>query len=68
MVTDWKEVPVNLVPDDIWRKKIMPIGRKAVYDLCNRPGFPCLKVGKKFIINRDLLRQWLEDQSLKKDA
>lgn len=59
----WESFPVNLTPDDVWKGKIIPIGRQAVYSLCHMPGFPAVKIGKKFIIPRDQLRAWLENEA-----
>ncbi|MCM1567028.1 MAG: helix-turn-helix domain-containing protein [Dehalobacter sp.] len=60
MVVDWDKLPVNLVPEIIWKEGIIPLGKQAIYELCHRPGFPVVKIGKKFIIPRDSLRRWLE--------
>jgi len=62
-IITWDELPVNLIPEDIWRKRIIPIGKQAIYDLCHRPGFPAVKIGKRYIIPRDKLRDWLEKEA-----
>jgi len=59
----WSELPLNLVPEDIYKTQLIPGGKQAIYTLCHRPGFPVLKVGKKYIIPRDKLRDWIEKQT-----
>lgn len=38
------------------------IGANAIYELCNRSGFPVIQLGNKKLIPVDGLRRWLEDQ------
>jgi excisionase family DNA binding protein len=38
------------------------IGNNAIYELCNRSGFPVIQLGNKKLIPVDGLRRWLEDQ------
>lgn len=46
--------------------KYTGIGKDKLMELAHstNSGFPCFKVGKKFLVNRDLLDKWLEKISL----
>lgn len=64
MITNWDQLPLNLRPEDLWRRGIIPVGKQAVYALCHTPGFPVVRIGKrKYIIPRDPLRSWLQKQA-----
>ena len=43
-------------------KKSTGIGRDKLMELAHNPNsdFPCFKVGKKFLVNADMLKKWLE--------
>ncbi|MDF9409064.1 MAG: hypothetical protein A4E52_01865 [Pelotomaculum sp. PtaB.Bin013] len=62
-IINWDDLPINLLPDDIWRNKIIPIGKQGVYNLCHRPDFPSIRIGKKFIIPKEGLKNWLEKEA-----
>ena len=38
------------------------ISRNTAYELVKQPGFPCFHVGKRILINRDMLQTWLNSQ------
>ena len=42
--------------------KILNISRNTAYELVKQPGFPCFHLGKRILINRDMLQSWLNDQ------
>lgn len=35
------------------------------YILCGRPGFPCVRVGRRVLIPVDALRDWLRQEAAK---
>ena len=39
------------------------IGNNAIYELCNRSGFPVIQLGNKNLIPVDGLRRWLDAQT-----
>ena len=42
----------------------MGISRKFAYELVNSRGFyPVFRIGKKILINVELLKQWMKEQS-----
>lgn len=42
---------------------LLGVSSKAVYDLVHREGFPVVRVGRKFLIPRLALLNWLEVQA-----
>jgi len=42
--------------------RIMGINSTAAYNLVKQPGFPKLRVGRKYIIAKAGLMRWLEEQ------
>ena len=42
--------------------KEMNISRNTAYELTKQKGFPCFRVGKRVLINRDMLQAWLDEQ------
>lgn len=41
--------------------KILGIGKNAMYALVRQPGFPCVKIGKKIIVRRSGLDEWMKN-------
>ena len=39
----------------------LPLGRSTIHKLINLPSFPKIKVGRRIIIPREQLKQWLHD-------
>lgn len=39
--------------------KVLNISKNVAYELTKEPDFPCFRLGKKILINRDLLQDWL---------
>ena len=42
---------------------LLGVSTKAMYDLVHRAGFPVVRVGRKFLIPRRSLFNWLENQA-----
>lgn len=43
--------------------KVLGVGRNMMYgDLLKRKDFPCIRIGKKHFINRELLQEWANKQ------
>lgn len=43
--------------------EILGVGRTTAYELCRRPGFPAIKIGKQIRIPREALMYWIDGQS-----
>lgn len=39
--------------------KELNISKNVAYDLTREPNFPCFRLGRKILINRELLQEWL---------
>lgn len=37
------------------------IGRSTAYELCNRPDFPSIRIGRKVLISVDGLTEWIKN-------
>jgi hypothetical protein len=49
----------GISPDELYRLRVMPVSRNAIYDACNRGDIECFRVGKKIIIPTAPLRRKL---------
>lgn len=45
--------------------KALNISKNVAYVLTKEPDFPCFRLGKKILINRDLLQEWLNNKCRK---
>jgi excisionase family DNA binding protein len=57
---DWDTLPAFFGPREL--AKFLGVGEAAAYALVKRPGFPVLKVGRKYRVSREGLKRWLEQQ------
>ena len=48
--------------------RVLGLSRPTVYRLMDRPDFPSVRVGSRVLIPCGLLREWLEEQALRKEA
>ena len=58
MFNTLKQRPEMLSANDLL--EIFPISRSGIYDLLREPGFPCIHLGRRIIVPRDALIDWLE--------
>lgn len=42
---------------------LLGVSAPVVYELCHRPDFPAIRVGRSIVIPVDQLREWLAQQS-----
>ncbi|MDE6433553.1 MAG: helix-turn-helix domain-containing protein [Lachnospiraceae bacterium] len=52
------EIDEYLTPKDI--QNIFKIGRNKVYQLCSLKGFPSIKIGTTYRINKSKFVKWME--------
>ena len=57
---DFSELPVVLNMQQA--ADVMGISSSAMYELSRIEGFPSFKVGRRILILRDALKDWLESQ------
>ena len=58
--TDLKRTSLTLTVPQM--AKELNISRNTAYELTKQKGFPCFRVGKRVLINRDMLQSWLDEQ------
>jgi excisionase family DNA binding protein len=56
--TDWQALPLALTPEEAGQ--VLRIGRSATYRALRSGSLPSIRVGRKFVIPRDVLRKKLE--------
>ena len=39
--------------------QVIGLSRASAYRLAAQPGFPCLRIGRRIILSRDHVRQWI---------
>ncbi len=40
-----------------------PIGRNMVYEMIQEPGFPSVKIGRRWFVLAEKVNEWLENQA-----
>jgi excisionase family DNA binding protein len=45
--------------------KLIDVNLIRAYEMARQPGFPSLRVGKRIVILRDQVEQWLMNETLK---
>ena len=48
--------------------KVLGVGISSAYELMHEKGFPSVRIGKRFIVPRDDLKRWMEEQVEKRGA
>ena len=46
--------------------KVLGVGVSSAYELMHEKGFPSVRIGKRFIVPRDDLKRWMEEQVAKR--
>ena len=50
-----------LHPKDL--ESLFGISRSTVYRLCQQPGFPAFRIGKRVVIDPDELEKWINERN-----
>lgn len=58
---DWQHQPALMDLHETAR--FLGVGYRTALNLAHKPGFPALRLGKKWVVDRDLLRVWLEREA-----
>ena len=53
---DWDKLPPILTANEA--SEVLRVGYRVIIALCKQKGFPASRIGKKWLINRDGLREW----------
>ena len=48
--------------------KVLGVGVSSAYELMHEKGFPSVRIGKRFIVPRDDLKRWMEEQVEKRGS
>ncbi len=59
---NFDDMPDIMSVEDL--KKLFGIGINKAYEITRYKGFPALKIGRKIIIPKKQLEQWLENQTI----
>ena len=54
------EAPIYVSVKDA--SKIVGIGKDAMYKMIHQQGFPCVKVGNKYLVRRSGLEEWFKER------
>lgn len=60
-VTSWDQVGLFLSPPEV--AQLVGLSRGGVYQLFHSKTFPSFSVGKRLMVEREKLKQWLDDQA-----
>lgn len=60
-MTTWDSLPDLLTVGET--AKLIRRGYNCVYDLCHVEGFPAVKIGRKWVIVKDKLKNWFDQQA-----
>lgn len=61
LYTSIEQVPIILSAEQT--SQLLGISRAGAYELFHREGFPCIRINKRMLVERDKLLAWLEEQS-----
>lgn len=62
--TSYDQLPLALRAEDV--AEVLGISRAGAYTLFHAEGFPCVRIGKRMLVQRDAFLQWLDEQQNKK--
>ena len=59
--TNYDELPLLLNTTEL--ADLLGVSHSSVYELIQEPGFPSLRIGKRIVIPKEELRQWISDST-----
>lgn len=59
--TNYDELPLMLNTTEL--SDLLGVSHSSVYELIQEPGFPSLRIGKRIVIPKEELRQWISDNT-----
>ena len=59
--TNYDELPFLLNTTQL--ADLLGVSHSSVYELIQEPGFPSLRIGKRIVIPKEELRQWISDNT-----
>ena len=61
--TSFEQLPLTLRAEEV--AQILGISRAGAYALFHTEGFPCIRIGKRMLVQRDAFLRWLDEQQKK---
>lgn len=58
--TSYDQLPIALTAEDV--VQVLGVSRSNAYTLMKSRGFPTLRVGKRMMVPKDKLLEWMEKQ------
>ncbi len=58
--TSYDQLPIALTAEDV--AQVLGVSRSNAYTLMRSRGFPTLRVGKRMMVPKDKLLEWMEKQ------
>ena len=62
--TSYDQLPLTLRAEEI--AQVLSISRAGAYSLFHSEGFPCIKIGKRIMVQRDAFLRWLDEKQKEK--
>ena len=59
--TSYDQLPLVLNAEQV--AKLLGLSRAGTYALFHQENFPCIRINKRMLVERDKLLAWLEEQS-----
>lgn len=59
--TNYDELPLLLNTTQL--ADLLGVSHSSVYELIQEPGFPSLRIGKRIVIPKEELRQWISSNT-----
>ena len=59
--TNYDELPLLLNTTQL--ADLLGVSHSSVYELIQEPGFPSLRIGKRIVIPKEELRQWISNNT-----
>ena len=63
---NYDELPLFLNAEKL--AKVLGVSISSAYELMHEKGFPSVRIGKRFIVPRDDLKRWMEEQVAKRGS
>jgi len=57
----FNDLPAVLTVEEL--QAILRIGRRQAYELCKRPDFPAVRVGRSIRIPKKALQEWMQSEA-----
>ena len=63
---NYEDLPLFLNAEMV--AKVLGVSISSAYELMHEKGFPSVRIGKRFIVPRDDLKRWMDEQVAKRGS